>query len=218
MNDRVFIAGEVDSVFNQILYEIREESVQQDRARFRKNIARASFILAYEISKRLNYSPQDVTTSLGSLEMRTITDFPVIVSILRAGVPMHEGFLEVFDHADSGFISAYRHHQKSHEFIVQVEYSAVPGVGGRDLILVDPMIATGQSIVSCYETIEGTRGKPENLYIAGVIASEEGIEYVLKHIPEAQIFVGAVDKELTTKAYIVPGLGDAGDLAFGPKD
>ncbi len=216
--DRVIAIGDSDSIFNQILYEIRDEKIQAERGRFRKNIARASTILAYEISKKLRYVQREVTTPLGTLEMRIPSDFPIIVSILRAGIPMHQGFLDVFDQADNGFISAYRQHSSAVEFVIQVEYSAIPTTGGRDLILLDPMIATGQSIVSCFETIESTRGRPDNIFIAGIIGAEQGIEYVQKHIPDANIIVGAIDKELTTRAYIVPGLGDAGDLAFGPKD
>ena len=158
-----------------------------------------------------------MTTPLGSIDMDLHDDTPVIISILRAGVPMHNGFLEVFDRADNGFISAYRHHTKGNDFIVKVEYAALPPVEGRTVMLVDPMIATGKSIVLSYEAIVGEFGKPGKIFIAGIIASEEGVDHVMRKIPDAKIFVGAVDKELTAKAYIVPGLGDAGDLTFGAK-
>jgi uracil phosphoribosyltransferase len=140
----------------------------------------------------------------------------VVVSILRAGIALHEGVLRMLDRADNGFISAFRHHTQGNEFVVKVEYMAIPELSGRDLILVDPMIATGRSLVLSYqEMLE--KGRPSQVLIGAAIASEEGIEYVQRHIPEARIYVAAIDKEMTARGYIVPGLGDAGDLAFGPK-
>lgn len=217
MAQHVTIIGAGDSVFNRFLYEIRSEEIQQDRMRFRKNIERCARIMAYEISKHLDYRETEVTTQLGTADMRIPAEDPVLVSILRAGVPMHNGFLEVFDHADNGFISAYRHHTKGNEFIVKVEYAAIPPLDGRSLMLVDPMIATGRSVVLSYNAICPQFGTPDKVFVAGIIGSEEGVDYVRRNIPSAQIFVGAVDGELTAKSYIVPGLGDAGDLCYGAK-
>lgn len=218
MDNKITVVGKHDSVFNRYMYELRSEEIQKDRMRFRANIRRCSQILAYEVSKALSYTEQVVTTSLGELEMRIPENQPVIVSILRAGVSMHNGFLDFFDLADNGFISAYRHHTKGNEFIVKVEYAAIPRIDDRTLIIVDPMIATGKSIVLSYEAIVPSFGIPNRVILAGIIASEEGLEYVRRKLPKAEIYVGAVDKELTGKAYIVPGLGDAGDLAYGAKE
>lgn len=216
MDSRVTIVGKKNSCLNQMLYELRDINIQQDRMRFRTNLERIGSIIAYEISQELSYQPQIVTTPLGELEMNIPEKHPVLVSILRAGVPLHNGLLQMFDHADNGFISAFRQHTSENEFVVKVEYTAIPDVTNRDLILVDPMIATGRSIILSLKEIY-SMGKPERLFIAGVVASEEGLEYILRHMPNARIFVAAVDHELTARSYIVPGLGDAGDLAFGPK-
>lgn len=217
MDKKLTIVGQDNSLFNQYLYELRSVGVQDDRMRFRKNLFRCSQIMAYELSKELDYHSQEVTTPLGGLEMDLLKNHPVLVSILRAGVPMHNGFLDFFDHADNGFISAYRKHTGGHEFIVKVEYLAMPSVEDRTLVLVDPMIASGKSIVLTHQAIVPSQGKPDKVFICGLIGSEEGIEYVRRQIPEAHIFIGAIDNELTAKSYIVPGLGDAGDLAFGSK-
>lgn len=216
MDSQVHIISRQHSYLNNLLYEIRDVDIQQDRMRFRLNIERIGEILAFEISKSLSYHSQTVTTPLGELEMELLEEQPVIVSILRAGIPFHHGFLRMLDHADNGFISAYRHHTRGNEFIVKVEYMAVPSIAQRSIILVDPMIATGKSLALSYKSLLEL-GIPDQVIIAGVIASEEGIEYLRKEIPQASIYVAAVDGELTAKAYIVPGLGDAGDLAFGPK-
>ena len=216
MDTRIKNLSKGNSYLNQILYELRDEQVQQDRMRFRNNLEKTGMLLAYEISKEMSYVPQSVTTQLGTLEIPLLESQPVILSILRAGIPFHQGFLKLLDHADNGFISAYRLHTHGNEFVVKVEYMASPDLSGRSLILVDPMIATGKSIVKSYQSII-ERGEPSNVYIAGVVGSEEGLLYVLRHIPKARIFVGAIDHELTARSYIVPGLGDAGDLAYGPK-
>ncbi len=217
MDARVNILGNKDSYLNQILFELRDENIQKDRLRFRTNLEKIGELIAYELSKSLLYESREVVTPLGTLDMNTLAEHPVLVSILRAGVPFHQGFLKIFDHADNGFISAYRHHTKGNEFIVKVEYAAVPDITNRTLILIDPMIATGKSICLSYREIVEDAGQPDNVYICSVVASDEGIDYVLRQIPRAKIFVVAVDTELTARSYIVPGLGDAGDLAFGPK-
>ncbi|GAB4424533.1 MAG: uracil phosphoribosyltransferase [Bacteroidia bacterium] len=216
MDSRITIVSNRNSCLNQMLYELRDQQIQQDRQRFRQNMEKAGEILAYEMSQHLSYVPRTVTTPLGELEMNLLTSQPVLVSILRAGIPLHNGFLRMFDQADNGFITAYRHHTKGNEFIIKIEYVSVPDVTGRTLILLDPMIATGKSIVVSYKEILEV-GQPEQVFIGSVVSSEEGLEYVLRHIPKARIFSLAVDHELTARSYIVPGLGDAGDLAFGPK-
>lgn len=201
---------------NQFLYELRDERVQQDRMRFRHNLERVGEVMAYEISKQLAYETQQVTTPLGELDMDLLAQQPVLVSVMRAGLPFHQGFLRMFDQADNGFIAAYRHTTRGNEFVIKVEYTAAPRLTGRTVILIDPMIATGKSAVLSYREIAQGES-PDQLFIAGVVGSEEGIEYVLRNLPQARIFVGAIDHELTAKSYIVPGLGDAGDLAYGPK-
>jgi len=218
MSRQIHLITASPSLLNQTLAELRDTAIQQDRMRFRANLEKVGEMLAYEISKRLAYALQEVTTPLGVLEMQLLAEQPVLVSIMRAGLPVHNGFLRMFDRADNGFVAAYRHHTSESAFDIRVEYSALPELDGRTLILIDPMIATGKSIVLSYKEMLHTVGAPAKVFIAGVIASEEGLEYVQRHIPEAEIFVTAIDKELTAKsAYIVPGLGDAGDLAFGPK-
>jgi len=217
MDKKIKNIGQQHSYLNNIMFELREVEVQKDRSRFRNNLQKVAQILAYEISKELDYLPRMVQTPLGELEMKVMEAHPVIVSILRAGLPMHQGMLDFFDQSDNGFVAAYRHTTKGNEFIVKVEYAAMPELQGRSLILTDPMIATGRSLVLSYRQIVEEFGEPEQLFIASVVASDEGLEYLQRNIPKAKIYVGAIDYELTAKAYIVPGLGDAGDLAFGPK-
>jgi uracil phosphoribosyltransferase len=206
------------SVFTQYLAEVRDASVQADRLRFRTNLQRAGHALALEISRHLTYKSRSVTTPLGQTEQRVLAQQPVLAAILRAALPMHQGFLDVFDRADNAFVSAYRAHdaQNENEFTVKVEYLSAPSLVGRTVILIDPMIATGMSMAMSYEALR-ILGEPEQVFVVGLIASEQGLNYVQRHIPQARIFVGAVDLELTAKSYIVPGLGDAGDLAYGEK-
>lgn len=216
MDTQVQIIGTTNSLLNQIMYELRDENLQQDRMRFRTNLEKVGELLAYEISRTFEYQPKSFRTPLGELSLPLFPQEPVLVSILRAGLPLHQGFLRMMDRADNGFISAFRHHTKGNEFIVKLQYTAVPDLEGKDVILIDPMIATGRSIVLAAKELMNL-GKPKTLYLAGAVASEDGIAYVRRNLPKAQVFVAAVDEELTAKAYIVPGLGDAGDLAFGPK-
>ncbi len=206
------------SIFCQYLAEVRDAAIQADRLRFRANLQRAGHALAYEISRHLSYTRRTVTTPLGQIEQLVLAQPPVLGAILRAALPMHQGFLEVFDAADNAFVSAYRAHESANEneFVVKVEYLSAPALTGRTLLLIDPMIATGMSMVMSYEALRSL-GEPAEVYVAGLIASEQGLRYVQRHLPKARIFVGAVDLELTAKAYIVPGLGDAGDLAYGAK-
>ena len=211
--------GLQDSVFNQFLSEIRDAEIQKDRMRFRRNLERLGEIVGYEISKTLEYEQVEVTTQLGVKEMCVLKEQPVIATILRAGLPFHNGILSMFDHADSAFIAAYRKYDKNEDFEIKVEYYSSPDVDGRTLILCDPMLATGESLVKTLHGLLNDEMQPKHIHIAVAIASADGLEYVKRFLSRmpVTIWIGAVDEELTAHAYIVPGLGDAGDLAFGEK-
>jgi len=214
---KVTTIGGKGSLLDQYLAEIRDENIQLDRMRFRRNIQRSAEIFAYEISKNLDFEAEDIQTPLGIASVPTMQDQPVIASILRAGLPMHDGMLNYFDHADSAFVAGYRKYEKNDSFDIQIDYITCPDLDKRVLILCDPMLATGQSLVLTYKQLVAY-GAPRYTHIATLIASREGIEYVEKFLPDnVSLWVGAVDDELTVKSYIVPGLGDAGDLAFGEK-
>ncbi|UIR55338.1 uracil phosphoribosyltransferase [Sphingobacterium sp. SRCM116780] len=205
-----------NSIANQYIAELRDVQIQQDRMRFRRNLERLGEIFAYEISKTLTYAPKDVETPLGIASTQMLLEQPVLATILRAGLPMHQGLLNIFDHSDSAFIAAYRHTKKSGEFEVRKEYVNTPDLDHKVVILSDPMLATGRSAVLCCKDLLSDYAIKE-LHLVVAIASEEGIKHVQAFLPKAHIWVGAVDNELTSKAYIVPGLGDAGDLAYGNK-
>ena len=210
--------GATDSVFNQFMAELRDAVIQQDRMRFRRNLERIGEIMAYEISKTLEYEEEEVTTPLGIKEIRTIKEQPVIATILRAGLPFHNGMLSMFDHADNAFIAAYRKYDKNEDFEVKVEYYSSADIDDRVLILCDPMLATGESIV---KTLNGLIEDmtPKQIHIAVVVASQDGLDYVRRALANKSItiWVGSIDEELTAHAYIVPGMGDVGDLAYGEK-
>lgn len=210
--------GKTNSIFNQFLKEIRSEAIQKDRARFRRNMERLGEIFAYELSKTLDFETEEVTTSLGAAQMRVPKDFPVLATIMRAGLPFHQGLLNYFDHSDNAFVSAYRKHKKGQdEFTIHVEYLSSPPLKGRTLVLSDPMLATGASMVRVFEALL-EKGMPAHIHVVSLIASHEGIAYLRKKLPEnTTLWIGAIDDELTAQAYIVPGLGDAGDLAYGEK-
>ena len=213
----VHILGNSNSVFNEYIAEIRDEKIQKDSMRFRRNMERMGEIMAYEISKTLAYENRETTTPLGIANVSRIKEQPVVATILRAGLSVHNGFLSYFDKAENAFISAYRKHHKDGSFDIQVEYMACPDLTDKILILCDPMLATGSSMVLTYKALL-QRGRPRHIHVVSVIASTEGVDYVKKHLPEnVTIWCGAVDEELTAQAYIVPGLGDAGDLAYGNK-
>lgn len=212
----MFILNNHNSIANHFLAEIRDADVQQDSMRFRRNMERLGEVFAYEISKVLPYEEFEVQTPLGLSNINMIKELPVLVTILRAGLPLHQGLLNVFDRADSAFISAYRKTKKSGEFIIQMEYVSTPDLDGKTVIIADPMLATGRSMVLCCKEILANY-KIKELHIVSVIASVEGVTHVKANIPNAKFWLGAIDEEMTTKAYIVPGLGDAGDLAFGEK-
>jgi uracil phosphoribosyltransferase len=211
--------GTSNSILNQYIAEIRDHEIQQDRLRFRKNLERIGEIFAWEISKTLVYNTKEVITPLGTSNVPSLSEYPVIIPILRAGLPLHKGLLNVFDKSESAFISAYRKIDKNEKFSVKVEYVSAPVLTDKTIILTDSMLATASSIVAAYKTLI-KNGKPKYIHIAIAVASAEGVDYVQKHLPTKNVtlWVGAIDDELTAQAYIVPGLGDAGDLAFGSKD
>lgn len=213
----VHILGNTNSVLNNFIAEIRDITIQKDSMRFRRNMERMGEIFAYEISKHLSYSLKEVTTPLGISKVNTINENIVVGTILRAGLPLHQGVLNYFDGAQNAFIAAYRKHHKDGSFDIQVEYVSSPELSDKILILTDPMLATGASMVLTYKHIL-QRGKPKHTHIVSVLASTEGLNYAKKHLPsDVTIWLGAVDEELTAQSYIVPGLGDAGDLAYGTK-
>jgi uracil phosphoribosyltransferase len=215
----VHILGQENTILNKFIAQIRDCKIQQDSMRFRRNIERIGEIMSYEISKTLNYQAQTVETPLGEAEMSLISDKVVIATVLRAGLPLQQGFLNYFDDAGCAFVSAYRKNKKDGTFKINVEYVSCGDLEGKILILVDPMLATGQSLRMTYDTLVAHGGEPLHTHIASVIASEQGVEYAQQHLPAGKttLWLGAVDAELTSKAYIVPGIGDAGDLAFGEK-
>ena len=206
-------------MFSQWIAEIRDVELQRDRMRFRRNVERMGEILAYEISKELEYETTGVETPLGTAVCQLLRVQPVLVSILRAGVTLHHGLLNYFDRAENAFISAYRkHHGESDTFDVEMSYIASPSVEGKTVIMCDPMLATASSMVLAYRALL-ERGTPAKVHVACLIASRQGVDFALKHFPaNTTLWIGAVDPELTPRAYIVPGLGDAGDLAYGPKE
>lgn len=212
------ILNEQASVMNKFLAELRDKTIQKDSMRFRRNLERIGEVVAYELSKTLDYTPRSVETPLGEAVVEMIDDQVVVATILRAGLPFHQGFLNYFDNAQNAFVSAYRKNHKDGSFTVKVEYISCGSLEGKTLLLVDPMLATGQSLVLAYEALCEHGGTPEKLHVASVIASEQGVDYAQRHLPQhATLWAAAVDEELTSKCYIVPGLGDAGDLAFGEK-
>jgi uracil phosphoribosyltransferase len=212
----LFILNKTNSIANKFLAEMRDVGTQQDRMRFKRNQERLGEILAYEISKKLKYTETEVQTPLGIANVSVPAEQPVIGTILRAGLPFQQGFLNFFDQSPGAFITAYRKVKKSGDFVIKIDHISTPNLDDSTLILADTMLATGQSIVQvCKELIATYAIK--NLHIAAVIASTEGIDHVRANLPKAHLWVCAVDEEMTSKAYIVPGVGDAGDLAFGEK-
>ncbi|WP_294178203.1 uracil phosphoribosyltransferase [uncultured Coprobacter sp.] len=211
--------AEKNSELNRFVAEIRDIHIQQDRLRFRKNLERIGEVMSYEISKDLRYSEKQVTTPLGIARVNTADDKIVIGTILRAGIPYHQGFLNYFDRAENAFVSAYRKYKDKLNFEIFIEYIASPRIDGKVLILTDPMLATGGSMELSYRALL-TKGEPEHIHIASVIASQKAIEYITTHFPEEKttVWVGAIDPDLNEHSYIVPGLGDAGDLAYGEKE
>jgi uracil phosphoribosyltransferase len=209
--------GLQSSIIGQYLAEIRTVGVQTDRLRFRHNLSRIAEILAYEVSKQLPSHTITVQTPLAEAQVLQPSENPVLLTILRAGLAMHEGVLRTFDHADSAYISAYRKHSSPEDFEIEVEYMAVPDLDNKIWLISDPMLATGSSMVAVYKALK-SHGTPKQIHILSAIATPEALSFVAQHFPaDTQIWVGAIDNELTAKSYIVPGLGDAGDLAYGTK-
>jgi uracil phosphoribosyltransferase len=208
--------SEQHSLISNWISEIRDTSIQADRMRFRRNIERIGEVTAYEISKTLEWKEVETTTPLGISTSRVLKTQPVIATILRAGMPLHHGMLNYFDKADNAFIAAYRKHHPDGSFEISLEYLSSPSLEGRPLIICDPMLATGASLVKTIDFLK-REGKFTELHIASVIACTEGIDFIRRNAPQAKIWCGAIDQELTAKGYIVPGLGDAGDLAYGEK-
>jgi len=210
--------AENNSVLNIFLSEIRDQNIQKDSLRFRRNIERIGEILSYELSKTLSYKTENITTPLGTKEVQLSTNNLVLCSILRAGLPLHQGLLNYFDTAENAFISAYRHHPNNEQdFEIVVEYFASPTIENKTLLLADPMLATGQSLVAVYEAIK-KHGIPKEIHIIAVIGAKEGVDFVAENFPEnTHLWIATIDDSLNEKGYIIPGLGDAGDLAFGQK-
>jgi uracil phosphoribosyltransferase len=208
--------SEQKSIINQYIGELRDVNIQGDRMRFRKNMERIGQLIAYEISKELTYETKDIETPLGVAPTSVLNSQPVLATILRAGLPLHEGLLNTFDQADNAFISAYRKHHKDGTFEINLQYISCPKLENRPLIISDPMLATGASMIKSIQEL-AKYGKPSQIHIVTVIASAYGINQVRRFFPNARIWAGAIDEELTAKSYIVPGLGDAGDLSYGSK-
>lgn len=204
------------SLVSNWIYELRDEGIQADRMRFRRNLERIAEVAAYEISKTLPSKEEDVETPLGTASCKLLQYQPVLASILRAGLPMHNGLLNYFDKADNAFIAAYRKHEKDGSFIISLEYMSCPDLDDRILIISDPMLATGSSLVKTIHFLKD-EGSPKEIHVVCAIACTVGIEYVTREVPSVKIWCGDVDDELTAKGFIVPGLGDAGDLAYGAK-
>ena len=215
----VKILDKQNTILNKFIAQMRDKNIQRDPMRFRRNMERVAEIMAYEISKDLNYKTRMVETPLGVAAVEDISDKVVIATILRAGLPFHQGFLNYFDDAENGFVSAYRKSRPDGSFIVDVEYVSTSARSGKTLILVDPMLATGTSLMLVYDALIRRAGEPEHTHFVAAFASEQGVDFVLKHTNPAKstLWCATVAPELTSKSYIVPGIGDAGDLAYGEK-
>jgi len=212
----MFDLSKTDSIANIFIAELRDESIQKDAMRFRKNLERLGEFFAFEISKTLTYTNCETQTPLGIAKSKELASQPVLATIIRAGLPMHQGLLNIFDKADSAFITAYRKSNNAGSFNIQIEYVSTPDLTERIVVMTDPMMATGLSMVLCCKELLG-RFQIKELHIVAAIASAEGIRHVRANLPKAKLWIGAIDEEMTSKSYIVPGLGDAGDLAYGIK-
>lgn len=216
-NSSVFVLNQPPSVASEFVADLRNTDRQADRLRFRRNIERIGELLAYELSKTLPFVSQTITTPLGTLAVDALAQPPVLISVLRAGLPLHQGVLNYFDRADSGFIGAFRQATQGDEFTIATSYQALPPVDGQTVVLIDPMLATGRTMVQALQLI-AQHGTPAHIHVVAAIGSSEGVAHVQQHGPEeCSLWLGALDRHLDSNSYIVPGLGDAGDLAFGPK-
>lgn len=216
MPANLFNLSRTNSIANQFLAELRNIEIQKDSMRFRKNLERIGELLGYEISKTFDYMEQVVETPMGEAAVNVPVEAPVLATILRAGLPMHQGMLNIFDKADNAFVSAYRRHHKDGSFEINLEYVSCPPLHDRVLIISDPMLATGSSMALTIDEIL-KHGAPSAIHVAVAIAAADGVEHLRRVHPQVKLWVAAIDEELTARSYIVPGLGDAGDLAFGPK-
>jgi len=212
------ILGNNHSIIDQYLAELRDIKIQKDPLRFRENLQRLGELFGYEISKTLSYDVKDVTTPLGTAKVPVLMQQPVLATILRAGLPMHHGLLRIFDQAENTFISAYRKYTENGGFDIEFEYMASPSLDNKVVILSDPMLASGMSMEISYHALL-TKGKPSHIHLVSIISSQQGVDYVSEKIndPHVTLWLGAIDPEMNPKSYIVPGLGDAGDLAYGAK-
>ena len=211
----MFILTDKNTIANSYIAELRDVEIQKDPLRFRRNIERLGEIMAYEISKEFSYSTKEIKTPLGIKKQQVIDNQPVLCTVLRAGLPFHQGFLSYFDKASSSFLGAWREEGKG-EIEVKLNYLASPNLEGKELIIVDPMLATGGSLVKAIHAIK-KYGEPKRLFIVAIIASPEGLAFVKNELPNANLYICDIDEKLDENAYIVPGLGDAGDLAYGEK-
>ena len=211
--------AEKNSLISQYMTELRDVNIQKDMLRFRRNLERIGEIMAYEISKTLDYETVDTITPLATAKSEIISTQVVLATIFRAGVPFHQGFLNYLDHAENAFVSAYRKYKEKENFDICIEYLASPRLDGKTLILADPMLATGASMELSYRALL-TKGSPAHIHVASVIASQQAVDYIAEHFPadRTTVWIGAIDKEINSHSYIVPGLGDAGDLAYGTKE
>lgn len=211
--------ADYDSIVNEYMAELRNVDIQKDMLRFRRNLERIGEIMAFELSRTIRYKNTEVTTPLGQAQCRTIDSPLVLATIFRAGVPFHQGFLNIFDHAENAFVSAYRKYKEKENFDICIEYLASPLLDGKTLIIADPMLATGASMELSYRALL-TKGEPSHIHVCSVIASQQAIEYVEKTFPadKTTVWTGAIDPHINAHSYIVPGLGDAGDLAYGIKE
>lgn len=216
---RIINLGDSNSILNKFVSELRDVEVQKDSLRFRRNVERIGEIMAYEISKEFHYSTKNIQSPLGIAPMNTPDDPVVISTILRAGLPFHQGFLRYLDNAENAFVSAYRKYKDRLNFDIHIEYIASPSLTGKTLIISDPMLATGSSMELAYEALL-TKGEPDHVHVASIISSKQALEYLRKKMPEDKttVWIAALDNDLDDHSYIVPGLGDAGDLAFGEKE
>jgi len=215
----LYILDKQNTIINKFLAELRSVDVQKDSMRFRRNLERIGECTAYELSKTLNYATKSVQTPLAEAKVESISDKVVLATIFRAGLPLHQGLLNYFDDAENAFVSAYRKYTSESDFEIKVEYIACPSLEGKTLILCDPMLASGASMIAAYEVLCAHGGKPAHAHIVSVLGCTEGVDYVLEHTnpEEVDLWVATVDPVLNPHKYIVPGLGDAGDLCFGEK-
>lgn len=211
--------AETPSLVSQFMTELRDVNIQGDMMRFRRNLQRIGGIMAYEISKRMRYAGKEIVTPLAAMQSDVLAEEVVLATIFRAGIPFHQGFLDFFDRAQNAFVSAYRKYREKENFDVFIEYIASPRLDGKTLVLVDPMLATGSSMELAYRALL-TKGEPAHVHVASIIASQAAVDYVKSTFPadRTTVWVGAVDAEINSHSYIVPGLGDAGDLAYGVKE